>query len=356
MMLTQDLHAFLRDLRALAVKIFYSGLSRYGCRRRISSFGTSLPVILFIVLFPAFSFAAEPVRIGVSSDGELVMIAAARGFFQKAGVDVEIRNYPSGKRSLEGMFSNEVDLSTPAETPLAIQSFERSDFRIIATTGLVDDEFRVLARKDRGIRLYKDLKGRRIAVQKRSALHYFLYLILLKSGLSEKEVTLVDLPIEEQPKALARGSVDAIVTREPYVSEAIGLLGDTLSQFTAPVLYQKQKCLVVPASFLEKNRAAINQILTALSEAEVYAKNNMEQSIEIISREEKVPYRQMLDLWPRISLRLGLDQQLILTLEDEARWAIDSGLTTKKKTPNYLKFINAAPLKSVRPAAVTLRQ
>jgi hypothetical protein len=93
-----------------------------------------------------------------------------------------------------------------------------------------------------------------------------------------------------------------------------------------------------------------------LADAEDFVKNNKEGSISILSKGMQIPSQQMLDLWPKITLRLELDQQLVLTLEDEARWAMANGLTTRKKMPNYLNFIDSAPLRSVRPAAVTLKR
>ena len=34
-----------------------------------------------------------------------------------------------------------------------------------------------------------------------------------------------------------------------------------------------------------------------------------------------------------------LDQTILMSLEDEARWAMREGLTDKKEIPNYLDFI-----------------
>jgi NitT/TauT family transport system substrate-binding protein len=51
---------------------------------------------------------------------------------------------------------------------------------------------------------------------------------------------------------------------------------------------------------------------------------------------------------------LTLDQSLILAMEDEARWMISNNLTTEKTVPNFLDYIYAYGLKSVKPAAVTI--
>ena len=51
---------------------------------------------------------------------------------------------------------------------------------------------------------------------------------------------------------------------------------------------------------------------------------------------------------------VSLEQQLLLTLEDEARWTISEGLADKKEVPNYLDFIYLEGLEAVKPEAVTI--
>lgn len=316
--------------------------------------------VLFLIIAALFfclsaaPVASETVRIGISPEGELALIAHERGFFKKAGLDVVLKEYPSGKRALEGMFAGEVDIATSAETPFVFKSLERSDFSLIASIGSAEDEFRILARNDSGILKTKDLKGKRIAVQKESALHFFLHLCMMKQGLSEKDVKLYYPPIEEQPEALASGTIDAIVTRYPFISEAQKLLGYQVTLIAEPGLYQKIKIMSASNNFIEKNRETIRKILNALVLAEDFVRKEKEKSMTIISDRMKVPYQHLFTQWPHLSLRLSLDQQLLLTLEEEARWAVASGLVKKGRIPNYLNFIHADALKAVKPHSVTI--
>ena len=52
--------------------------------------------------------------------------------------------------------------------------------------------------------------------------------------------------------------------------------------------------------------------------------------------------------------RLSLDQPILVSLEDEARWAIRNKLTDVTKVPNYLDYIYTDALKAVKPGAVTI--
>ena len=59
-------------------------------------------------------------------------------------------------------------------------------------------------------------------------------------------------------------------------------------------------------------------------------------------------------VWDEFNFRLVLDQSIIVSLEDEARWAIREELVDKEEVPNYLDFIYINALEDVKPEAVTI--
>ena len=59
-------------------------------------------------------------------------------------------------------------------------------------------------------------------------------------------------------------------------------------------------------------------------------------------------------IWAEFSFQLLLDQTILVSMEDEARWAMKEGLTDKKEVPNYLDFIFMDALELVKPEAVTI--
>jgi NitT/TauT family transport system substrate-binding protein len=59
-------------------------------------------------------------------------------------------------------------------------------------------------------------------------------------------------------------------------------------------------------------------------------------------------------IWPRYNYRLALDQSLLATLESEARWARTQGHVKADRSPNYLEFIYADPLRKALPGAVSI--
>jgi len=301
--------------------------------------------------------AQNTLRIALPAEplGALLALAVERGYVADEGLAAEIVDtYPSGQRALSGLLAGEVDVALSAETPIVFQSFEHTHFRIVATVGSSDDEPKIVARRDRGIVAPADLRGKRVATQRASAVHYFLYLFLLRHGMREADVELTFMKAEELPDALIRGDIDAFSMREPFVGNAKQGLDEKAVVFTEPGLYVKTFNLVVRDELIANRPEAIRALLRALVRAEDFARGNRQAAMDAVAGPLQTD-RAILDrLWPELELRVFLGQGLLSALEDEARWALDRGLIEAEHAPNYSKFIAPEPLMAVKNAAVTL--
>lgn len=299
----------------------------------------------------------ESISIGLAREplNGLTIIAIEKGFFYQEDLDVKVVEYPSGKRALvDGLLSGQVDVATVSEVPIVFNSFNRSDFSVVATAGSSDNEPRIIARKSSGIQKPADLEGKRLATQRASAVHFFLHLFMVKHGLSQDAVNLSFKKAEELPHALANGKIDAFSMREPFISKAKDLLKEDAIIFSEPGLYSKTFNLVVNNSVVLQRPAVIEQMLRALMQAEIFTANYPYQAMEIVANRLGINKKQMIDIWPEIRLKISLDQSLVYSLKDEARWAIDENLTDKHKIPNYFSLIYVNGLRAVKPQAVTI--
>jgi sulfonate transport system substrate-binding protein len=149
----------------------------------------------------------------------LVLVALDRGLFAGQGLDVQVDHYPSGKRALEeGLLAGRADMAVATDTPLALAALKHPELRVLASVMSTDSVSRIVVRRDLGIETPADLRGKPMATQSASAVHFFLHQFLLEQGMSDQDVKLEFLKIEELPDALASGRVAAISTREPYIS------------------------------------------------------------------------------------------------------------------------------------------
>jgi sulfonate transport system substrate-binding protein len=74
--------------------------------------------------------------------------------------------------------------------------------------------------KDSPLKTVADLKGKRIALNKGSNVHYLLVKLLEKNGLKYSDVTPVFLPPADARAAFEKGAVDAWAIWDPFLAAA----------------------------------------------------------------------------------------------------------------------------------------
>lgn len=302
-----------------------------------------------------YSGPLQTVRIGLALQpmNALTMIALAEGYFQQQGLDPDVKTYPSGKRALlDGLFEAEVDIVTSADVPVAKAGLDGRDLALLATSFKADNVNSLVARRDRGITQPADLRGKRIATQRASAVHYFLHLFMQENDLLHDGVELSFMKAEQLPVALARGDIDAFSMREPYISRARELLGDKTVVFSEPGLYQQVEIIVVRQSFMKANPEITRRYLMALLQAEAFAVSRPHDAMRITAEYLETDVNMIAAVWPTFQLRIKLDQSLLSLLESEARWMIDEGITVQTEIPAYADMMALDVLRSIKPADV----
>ena len=88
----------------------------------------------------------------------------------------------------------------------------------------------------------------------------------------------------------------------------------------------------------------------------MFVAKNQEEVQTLISKATKTDMSVVVDAWDRGSYRVTLDQTLVITLEDETRWAMKNKLTDKTVMPDYRSYIHLDSLRAVKPDAVRLNR
>ncbi len=172
------------------------------------------------LLAPALAEEMKTVRIGYQPSSSVLLVGKAKGLydleFAKEGVKVEWIPFLSGPVMIEAAAGDRVDLLGVGNMPVLVARAGGIDIKVIAKAAFNPATNAVLVRPDSPIRTIADLKGKKIAAQVGSSVHYFLYQLLTPAGLSMKDVNLVNLAGPDQGPALESGAVDAIVLWMPY--------------------------------------------------------------------------------------------------------------------------------------------
>ncbi len=285
----------------------------------------------------------------------LALIAREKGFFARRGLSVTYSEYPSGKRALQnGLLAGNADVAFSADVPIVAAAMAGESFRVVANTFHASNINRVIARKDHGIQFFKDMKGKKIATQQDSAVHFFLSLLLFDNGLSANDIQLSFMKAEELVPALVSGSIDAFSMREPYIAEAKARLGENAVIFSAPGLYQQFDSALVTTQLLKQQPQVVDRLLLALRDAEAYFINHPDEAINLGARTLGIHEEELRVLWVKHSLLLTLDQAYLLMLEDISRWMINSKLTDSSVLPDYLSFIETGPIDRLDSSRISL--
>ena len=114
------------------------------------------------------------------------------------------------------------------------------------------------------------------------------------------------------------------------------------------------KSLIEHKRLLKGREEELVKLLRALERSEQFIISQPEKAKTILLNRLKLDNDFIDWIWPRNNYRLTLSQTLVTTLEGEARWARKGGLVKGDKSPNYLNFIDAAPLGKMNVKAVSI--
>ena len=160
---------------------------------------------------------------------------------------------------------------------------------------------------------------------------------------------------EKLPEALANSEIDAFSMREPFISQAIKLLGEeNVVLFAEKDIYHAIDVVVASNKFIDENPEAIKKIILALIKAEEFILENPDVAKDILIQRTGSDESEVDRIWSNLSFKVSLDQSLLGALEDEARWAIKNKLVEVTEIPDYLDFIYLEALEAVKPEAVTI--
>ncbi len=283
-----------------------------------------------------------------------VWIAENRGYFREEGLDVTIKTFSTGKASLHAMLEGAVDISTSAAFPIMLSSFARQDFSIFATLASSDTNVKVIARKDSGITTIEDLRGKRIGTPSSTSAQFFLASLLMSHKIPKSDIIEIDLRPPDLLTAFDKSQLDAILIWEPFADEARQLLEHNSVILPVKSMFEETFNLLTMNDYAGSNPDVLKKILCALVKATAFIRNQKAESIDIVTQNVKMNREKINRLWDEYNFAVCLKQSLLITLEYEARWAINNNLTATRNVPNYLHYLSLGPLGEVNPKAVTI--
>jgi len=255
--------------------------------------------------------------------------------------------------AVNGVINGESDIATASEFAIVAEALENASIECIGSVSKALPFF-VVARTDKGISGISDLVGKTIGVTLGTNGQFYFGTFLERNNISVNQVTIVNLPTPQLPSALANGTVDAVMTFQPYINQIESLLPDKTAMWPAQgnqYAYQEAIC---SSSWAAAHPDLIVRFLKAVVQAENYVASNKDQAMAIVANTLNYTSSYMASVWQNYQFSATLDQSLILAMQVEAQWLISNNLTSGTSVPNFLNYIYADGLKSVAPESVNI--
>jgi ABC-type nitrate/sulfonate/bicarbonate transport system substrate-binding protein len=283
----------------------------------------------------------------------LTIIAKAKGFFEKNGLDISVANFTSGKQCLDTVMGGGADIATTAEAPVTAAAMAKQPIAFVA--GMEYSDLKTMTNAGSSIKSKDDLRGKRIGFTAGTGSEVYTAALLKNAGLTAKDVTLVNLRPQEMLPAMAAGSIDAFNTWEPHVANARKALGDKAKQLDTRGTYSETFNIVVTQPFLAANPTVVKKFLTALIQAEEWLKANPEDAITTIATAVGMNRDELASIWSDYVYKVRIDDQLLETLKTHAAWRLATGNHPPNATmPDFATVLALEPLRSLDPKRVTV--
>lgn len=262
-------------------------------RRSITKFALAASAVAAMTVATApFAQAQEKVvRIGFQKYGKLVLLKSKGTLEPKLkalGYSVVWTEFPSGPPLLEALNVGAIDFGNTGEAPPIFAQAAGAPIQYVAYEPPAPKGEAILVPKDSPLKTVADLKGKKVALNKGSNVHYLLVKALEKAGVKYSEITPVFLAPADARAAFEKGAVDAWVIWDPFQAAAeVATQARTLADGTGVV--SNYQFYFSSQKFLGSDPKIVDLVLAQLSEVDDWAKTDIKAVAEQLSPSVGLP-------------------------------------------------------------------
>jgi sulfonate transport system substrate-binding protein len=224
--------------------------------------------------------AAETLRVGYQKYGTFLLLKA-RGLLEKKleplGYTVTWTEFPGGPQLLEALNVGALDFGITGEAPPIFAQAAGAPLVYVAHEPAAPLSEAILVPKDSPLKSVADLKGKKVALNKGSNVHYLLVKALEHAGLSYSDITPVFLKPSDGRAAFEHGDVDAWVIWDPFQAAAeVSIEARTLA--SGEGLVSNHQFYLGAKPFVEANPKVVEAITASIREIDAWAGGNVDQA------------------------------------------------------------------------------
>ncbi len=298
-------------------------------------------LVTAMALLPCAAFAQEEVVklgdvVAISNIG--IYAAIEKGYFKEQGIRNEIATFASAAKMPPALVAGELEIATgTAGAGLFNAIAEGAPFRIVADKGQAraGTGYTLLAvRKDLvesgQVKSVKDLKGRRVALYAKGAIHaYMLGKMAEEVGLKISDFELIYMGAPEQMAAFETKAVDATITAEPWAArleEQNLAVKFRLAEQVKGLGPVQIACIIYSGKFIKERRAVAQRWMNAyIKGARFYTERGPkdDEVVALIEKYTKLPAKVIKAAVPNYQDPQG--RPSLESLADQIAWLTANG-------------------------------
>ncbi|ENV55973.1 hypothetical protein F951_03157 [Acinetobacter soli CIP 110264] len=230
--------------------------------------------------------ALTTLNIGFQKYG-LLPIVKQRGDLDQAlkaqGIQVKWVEFPAGPQLLEGLNVGSVVFGESGEAPPIFAQAASPNLVYVANQPAAPNAEALIVQKNSPIQSIQDLKGKRVALNKGSNVHYLLLKLLEKNQLTLQDIQVVYLPPADARAAFEKGAVDAWVIWDPFFAAAEQQI-DARVLATGQNLVSNHQFYLADRKFAEQHPEVLKTVVQQLNQTTEWVKTHQDDAARLLEK------------------------------------------------------------------------
>lgn len=231
------------------------------------------------------------IRIGYQKYGNVILLknkGTLEGKLAEIGYKPVWSEFPSGPPLLEALNAGAIDFGHAGEAPPIFAQAAAAEFVYVAHEPPAPRGEAILVPKDSPIKSVAELKGKKVALNKGSNVHYLLVKALEKAGVAYSDIELAFLAPADARAAFQSGQVDAWVIWDPFQASAeVGIDAKVLADGTD--LVANHQFYLAGKNYAAGNGKAIEVLLAELEKVNQWVKSDPKAAAEELAPPIGIP-------------------------------------------------------------------
>lgn len=266
----------------------------------------------------------------VKAKGELEKTLAAQG------VQVKWVEFPAGPQLLEGLNVGSVVLGEAGEAPPIFAQAANPNLVYVANQPAAPSAEALIVQKDSPIQSIQDLKGKRIALNKGSNVHYLLLKLLEENNLTLSDIQPVYLPPSDARAAFEKGAVDAWVIWDPFLAAAEHQIHARVIA-NGEHLVSNHQFYLSDRQFAENHPQVLNTVVTTLNQTTDWVKTHPDDAAKLLEKPTALEF----DILKTSISRMGFGVQPISEKVAKEQQYVADAFFAQKLIPKQLVIQDA---------------